>query len=122
MSAYRSLGTRSEFSRRLAHEHNARKAEENAQDRATVFLVRALVGSSFASLERFTEVATAVAVDRAGGPLTDEQQLRITRACLHVWSGVSGLTVKATDGVRCRYELNDRGRVASMTLYQSDAR
>jgi hypothetical protein len=90
-------------------EHAAYRKQQDRQDRAESWLVRKLAGLTFYSYDALVFAAVKHFELVRGAELTEDESRLLENAARAVWGGLSQRAV-------CRLEINEAGRVASVTI------
>jgi hypothetical protein len=90
-------------------EHTAYRKQQERQDRAEAWLVSRLAGLTFYSYDALVFAAVKHFELVRGAELTEDESRLLENAARAVWGGLSQRAV-------CRLEINDAGRVASVTI------
>jgi hypothetical protein len=90
-------------------EHAAYRQQQDRQDRAEAWLVSRLAGLTFYSYDALVFAAVKHFELVRGAELTEDESRLLENAARAVWGGLSQRAV-------CRLEINDAGRVASVTI------
>jgi hypothetical protein len=90
-------------------EHAAYRKQQDRQDRAEAWLVGKLAGLTFYSYDALVFAAVKHFELVRGAELTEDESRLLENAARAVWGGLSQRAVS-------RLEINDAGRVASVTI------
>jgi hypothetical protein len=93
----------------LEREHTAYRQQQERQDRAEAWLVERLAGLTFYSYDALVDAAVRHFELVRCAELTEDESRLLENAARAVWGGLSQRAL-------CRLEINEVGRVASVTI------